>query len=1096
MNLFPLWRGTIRVPALSTKTEKIGTSTLRHTLFESFETPAEIFDADIAGYKIIKTPCKPPFDEMRLRLKGSKRSPQDYLVLAITGPDDWHKLRHLSLVQLENTEALEQSIMNPEAVCKTWAGDFRFQEYDRDAEIAGLRRPQIGSLHAIAAHFAVGDEFDQATVVLPTGTGKTETMLASLVYRRIPKLLVIVPSDPLRTQIAKKFEHLGILRDIDCFPNEGFNPSVLTLKQGVSDPSRMSKMLAHANVIVTLPNTLASCSDAVFQLLCDSCSDLYVDEAHHVPASSWQRVKDRFLEKRIVQFTATPFRQDKKHMGGKIIFNYRLSDAQADGYYKPIRLETVEEFGETKTRDTAIARKALEVLRSDIQQGHEHFMMARVTSRERADEVLKIYQTLAPEFHPVSIYTDTGRGPVNRAALESLMSLEADTTRIVVCVNMLGEGFDLPNLKVAAIHENHKSLAVTLQFVGRFTRKADKVGDAAVVVNLADSNAEKSLEALYAQGADWDRVISRLSEDKIDGELRLQDVIEGLKKSGTLHEKLSLWNLSPNLSTQVYQTKCESWDPRAYSEVLKGAGQYWHALSEDDNVLVVVGYLENRVKWGRYESLKESSYELLIAFWDQENETLFMNSSSYDAMKVGQVAKEICGKETELLTGDPIFRVLNNVELPLAKNLGSSRLGAISFTSYFGPNVTEGLASIEQRESALNNIACLGYEDGEKVLWGAAAKKGKIWQQSSGSIDDWMNWCSKTLKKLEDSSDDKTNITKGFLRPQALSAPYSEHPISIQWGEYLQSSYSNYLSVHFGSVVVPLYLVDVQVDELENDGAIIFSIFSDDHSSQFRFKIDEAVENGYSHEQISGEVVSFQISKERMRSFDEQMLVDPLLVRYADGTYSYNKFHIPFDLQADDFPKDRLEFIDWSGIQLNRESMGKQNKQDTVQYRTFEKLEGEFDLIFNDDGAGEAADLVGFKDVSNDEIQLTLIHCKNAKGAKTSGQIENLYTVCGQAQKSITVKHEGLVKLAKSLRSRHERWAKQGASRLLKGDWKTLSYFVEKSRKTRVSFQVIIVQPSVNEKTYSASMAKILANTELFLKRTTEANFRFVGSEK
>lgn len=32
----------------------------------------------------------------------------------------------------------------------------------------------------------------------------------------------------------------------------------------------------------------------------------------------------------------------------------------------------------------------------------------------------------------------------------------------IICVNMLGEGFNLPNLKIAAIHSSHKSLEVTL----------------------------------------------------------------------------------------------------------------------------------------------------------------------------------------------------------------------------------------------------------------------------------------------------------------------------------------------------------------------------------------------------------------------------------------------------------------------------------------------------------------------------------------------------------------------------------------------------------------------------------------------------------
>ncbi len=50
-------------------------------------------------------------------------------------------------------------------------------------------------------------------------------------------------------------------------------------------------------------------------------------------------------------------------------------------------------------------------------------------------------------------------------------------------------------------------LAITLQFIGRFTRKGPKdVGDATVVTNIADPGAEKKLASLYAEGADWEPV--------------------------------------------------------------------------------------------------------------------------------------------------------------------------------------------------------------------------------------------------------------------------------------------------------------------------------------------------------------------------------------------------------------------------------------------------------------------------------------------------------------------------------------------------------------------------------------------------------------
>jgi superfamily II DNA or RNA helicase len=73
----------------------------------------------------------------------------------------------------------------------------------------GLRRPQIGALHAALAHATRST--DPATIVMPTGTGKTETMLALNANQRFERLLVVVPTDALREQIAGKFETFGVL---------------------------------------------------------------------------------------------------------------------------------------------------------------------------------------------------------------------------------------------------------------------------------------------------------------------------------------------------------------------------------------------------------------------------------------------------------------------------------------------------------------------------------------------------------------------------------------------------------------------------------------------------------------------------------------------------------------------------------------------------------------------------------------------------------------------------------------------------------------------------------------------------------------------
>lgn len=1087
-----LWSGSVTIPALSPSKERVGRNTITHFPTEDFVTSVILYDDERSGYKFFTTSLPFPFDKFYLREKGARRVSLDRGILMVpeeSSATDWSADTRF---RWDDNTAITGNLDSAESVRVTWKGAFQFQNRNKTS---GLRPAQLGALHAISAHFSVGQNPEPATVVLPTGTGKTETMLASLAYDRPKGLLVLVPSDALRTQIAEKFEHFGVLRDLGCLDRETVNPRVARLTTGVRSIEDAKGLVDRSNVIVALPNTLEVSEPEAARYLCESCEQLFIDEAHHLGASTWKRIRDRFLGKKVVQFTATPFRNDKKHIGGRIVFNYKLSDAQRDRYYKQIRLETVEEYGDEFARDKAIAERAIEVLRKDRDEdGFDHLLMARADSKSKAEELLSLYQRLAPDLNPVAAYTGPGRKSANAAAVRSLRESGDSGSRIIVCVDMLGEGFDLPQLKIAAVHDKHKSLAVTLQFVGRFTRDAPSVGDAAVVVNIADREMEKRLERLYAEGADWDKLISRLSEDQIDDELQLQDVVESLKSGGSLHDKISLWNLNPSYSTQVYRTKCENWSPLRYREAFRKDSQLWHSLSAENNVLVVVGYHESLVKWGRYEELVETSYDLMIALWNKEKNALFLYASNYDRMRVTRVADYITNNAAELLNGPRIFNVLNNVELPLAKSLGSSRIGAISFTSYFGPNVTEGLASIEKSESQLNHIACLGYENGDKVLWGAAEKKAKVWQHRNGTINDWIKWCGHTYGKLEDDSGDETNITRDFLRPKKLDALYHLPPISIQWGEYLQSSFSDYLSIYFGETEVPLYLADIEIVESSTEDEIRFAFFTDTERSVYSLRLGGSFTKGYQYIHEEGPKVAFRVNRNTVREFDDQAYIDPPIIRYADGTFSYNNFHVPFNLDAGNYAPDRVEDWDWSGISLNKESMGIGQEQDTIQYRVYSKIKDEYSIVFNDDGAGEAADLVALRDIDSDEIVLTLIHCKGAYGGKVSSDIRNLYTVCGQAQKSIAVKHEGLKKLSIDLRRRHDIWARRGGSRILKGDLKTLAYYVEKSRKAHVKFEVLIVQPGISADTLSADMSKLLATTELFLKRTTEADFRVIGS--
>ena len=84
---------------------------------------------------------------------------------------------------------------------------------------------------------------------------------------------------------------------------------------------------------------------------------------------------------------------------------------------------------------------------------------------------------------------------------------------------------------------------------------------------------------------------------------------------------------------------------------------------------------------------------------------------------------------------------------------------------------------------------------------------------------------------------------------------------------------------------------------------------------------------------------------------------------------------------------------DFKGVPLNKESIGKGGDKATIQYRAFEHVRGEYDLVFNDDGKAEAGDLVCLKNIDHSTIKLTLVHCKGATGGRVSALIDNFYFV-------------------------------------------------------------------------------------------------------
>ncbi|ULR47855.1 DEAD/DEAH box helicase family protein [Streptomyces deccanensis] len=200
-----------------------------------------------------------------------------------------------------------QELLAPQAVLESYENALELHDAVRED---GLRPPQGGALHAVIGYW-YSTLPEPGLVVMPTGTGKTETMLALLVACRPERLLVLVPSIALRDQIAAKFESLGILPRQKVVSESALRPCVGRVTRRFTDAAEAKAFAAACNVVVTTPHVLHHCTPEARQALLSEFSHLIVDEAHHAPASTWTSVIRKFEEQKVVNlvglgFTAPP----------------------------------------------------------------------------------------------------------------------------------------------------------------------------------------------------------------------------------------------------------------------------------------------------------------------------------------------------------------------------------------------------------------------------------------------------------------------------------------------------------------------------------------------------------------------------------------------------------------------------------------------------------------------------------------------------------------------------------------------------------------------------------------------------------------------
>ena len=931
-----------------------------------------------------------------------------------------------------------------------------------EANSPGLRNAQIGAIHAIGAHFALYGE-DPALVIMPTGSGKTAVLNLSAYLLRAKRVLVISSSVMVRGQIKNEFLTLKTLKESRVFHADLDTPKVKEIRSPIKSADEWTAF-ADFEVVVGIPNSI---NQGIAVLTDPELFDLVlVDEAHHVPAFTWSNIVRAFPRAKKIFFTATPFRRDKKEIEGRIAFNYPLAKAYEDkifgeiGYYPVITND--------KNPDLAIAKATEKVFNEDTAVGLRHYIMVRTETKEHAQVLSELYESQTT-LRLQKVDSTKTYNFINKT-IAKLRGGELDG---IICVDMLGEGFDFPNLKIAAIHSPKKSLANTLQFIGRFARtNAENIGEAKFLA--VPNDIEIGKRKLYAEGAVWNDIIKNLSQEVTDAEDELKQAIDSFNYETTQAnaEEISFYNLNPYCHVKIY--KAEGIDLNG-ELTLSGQQTIHHAISTELNTVIFITKETEKPKWILSDELLNVKHYFFLVYYDEPTKLLFLHSSIKTPQFYDNMVEVFAVGDYTRISKYQINKVLLDVANPEFFNIGMLNRSAHSGESYritAGPNAETTIKKSHVKNYANGHVFMKGNTAGSKMTVGYSSAS-KVWSNAYEKIPNYVKWCQGLAAKIVSTREVKTNTAFDDLPIGKVvdSFPLPAH--GATWNNTTFSEPPLLYKLEDGEIVETYQLLDfdIELDKINSTLNILYFklifqgiqlILSYDFDNYFLYVKELDFE-------LIVEEAGHQIP------LLDYLNECPLQIYLDDfATIGNHEYYAPPSDADFHFDDSKIQPFSWTNTDVKREfyitpaqkaSNGNLNSiHETLQAKL---IADNYTLLIYDHGQGEVADFISFMDLP-DRVEINLYHIKGSGGITPGDRVNDVYEVCMQAVKSQawTVNRQSFSRKILQRTNGNPR-------KFLAGNPAIFQALMSNGK--RLQFLFTIVQPGISQTTFSPKLSYILA---------------------
>jgi superfamily II DNA/RNA helicase len=935
---------------------------------------------------------------------------------------------------------------------------------------------------------------------MPTGSGKTAVLAGAAFVLRAERALVLTPSRLVREQVFADLRQLRTIRALGALATDVPAPKVASVRKRITAVDQWDS-LALNDFVVGIPSSLNAALEGVSAPPTSLFDLILVDEAHHSAAKSWRQVLDHFPAARHVLFTATPFRRDRREIGGRFVFSYELRDAVRDGVFGRLTYEPVDQLANNSI-DTAIARQATARLLADRVAGFDHLIMIRTGTRARAEFLADLYRKETDLRLKTVLGTNSLRYVTG--VIEQLGRGELDG---VICVDMFGEGFDLPNLKVAALHAPHKSLAVILQFIGRFARTTgERLGPATFLAPASDMLIER--ERLYRQGAAWEEIIPNLSAARARKERETREVLEtfeamSLDRDGEVNKSagdqladLSLYTLRPYHHVKVLRAGPDV-DLSTVIAFPAGYELVFHRYSREHAAVVYVTREVARPDWSTVEHFDGTQYELFVIHHHQASGLLFICTSRRVDQIYQYLATVYAPEGGPLLRGlslSMLNKVLLDLEAPRFFNIGKKNALAanrsVSYETIAGPNAHESIVQSDARAYRRGHWFCSAMEGGTKTTIGLSSAS-KVWSNATTQIPQLIAWCDRLAVKIASKRTPKTASGLDLLSTGEDATGIPPGVIYVNWNHNVFAHPPAIRCVLCDGTVLRRQLLDLDL-RVESSDEVAVTVAIGDEALTYRF------------------TYSFETARcvEPVADNDTQIFLDGFPDGVSLATYLNENpptfytadftcldgftLHAALREAAPPFDADRFETRDWAAMNVDiaSEEGNPADGRLSIHRHLEEQLAaGGEDVVFYDHGSGEIADFVTLA-IRGNETHVVLYHCKGSGAAKAGERVDDAYELCGQVAKSTGWSDRR--RLFEAIAHRFE--TRGGRSRFITGDMTTVQRALGDGRYIRLVMQIVAVQPGLSKAKLSGKVGAVLAAVDDFIYGGPCARLRVIGS--